>query len=333
MMRTRKTGDNTHLKQKWDLTRVRIGISSCLLGERVRYDGGHKRDSFLADIFGRYVEWVPVCPEFEMGLGVPRESLRLVDKEGNIQLIAPASGADNTRLMYTYAEKRLAELKALQLCGYVLKRGSPSCGMERVTVYRNGAPLNKSGRGLFAQKLIARFSYLPVEEEGRLNDVRLRENFVSRVFALRRWQIVEQQGLTAAALIQFHAEHKFLLVAHSQAGAKRLGALVGGIRKSTLRGASRTYFDLFFEVMQHSPTVRNHTNVLQHMAGYVSEHLGQTDRSELTDLIDRYRRGLVPLIVPVTLLRHYVRKYEVTYLADQVYLDPHPDELMLLNHL
>jgi uncharacterized protein YbgA (DUF1722 family)/uncharacterized protein YbbK (DUF523 family) len=323
-----------HLKEKSDLKRVRIGISSCLLGDRVRYDGGHKRDTFLADIFGRYVEWVPVCPEFEMGLGVPRESLQLVHEKGDVRLIAPASGTDNTRLMNVYAEKRLADLEALQLCGYVLKRGSPSCGMERVTVYRHGSPLNRSGRGLFAEKLVARFPYLPVEEEGRLNDVRLRENFVSRVFALRRWQIaVEDRGLTAAALIEFHAQHKFVLMAHNQVGARRLGALIGGIRKETLRQAARAYFDLFFQVIRHPPTVRNHTNVLQHMAGYVSEHLGPTDRSELTELIDRYRCGVVPLIVPVTLLRHYVRKHEVPYLADQVYLDPHPDELMLLNHL
>ena len=321
------------MKKKSELKRVRIGISSCLLGERVRYDGGHKRDSFLADIFGQYVEWVPVCPEFEMGLGVPRESLRLVDEKGEVRLIAPASGTDNTRLMSAYAEKRLDELEAQQLCGYVLKRGSPSCGMERVTVYRNATPLNRSGRGLFAEKLVARFPYLPVEEEGRLNDVRLRENFVSRVFALRRWQIAQEGGLTAAALIQFHAQHKFVLMAHSQVGARRLGALIGGIRKSTLREGARAYFDLFFQVMRHPPTVRNHTNVLQHMAGYVSEHLGPTDRTELTELIDRYHSGLVPLIVPVTLLRHYVRKFEIAYLADQFYLNPHPDELMLLNHL
>jgi uncharacterized protein YbgA (DUF1722 family)/uncharacterized protein YbbK (DUF523 family) len=321
------------LKKKSDVQRVRIGISSCLLGERVRYDGGHKRDSFLADIFGRYVEWVPVCPEFEMGLGVPRESLRLVNEKGDVRLIAPLSGTDNTRLMNVYAEKRLTELEAQQLCGYVLKRGSPSCGMERVRVYRKGTPLHRSGRGLFAEKLVEHFPYLPVEEEGRLNDVRIRENFVSRVFALRRWQIAVQDGLTAAALMQFHAHHKFALMAHSQVGTKRMGALIGGVRKPTLRDAARSYFELFSQVMRHPPTVRNHVNVLQHMAGYVSEHLDPTDRSELTELIDRYRRSLVPLIVPVTLLRHYVRKYEVAYLADQVYLDPYPDELMLLNHL
>jgi uncharacterized protein YbgA (DUF1722 family)/uncharacterized protein YbbK (DUF523 family) len=323
----------TDPKTKTELQHVRIGISSCLLGERVRYDGGHKRDSFLADIFGRYVEWVAVCPEFEMGLGVPRESLRLVNEHGHVQLIAPNSGLDHTDLMTTYAEKRLTELETQQLCGYVLKRSSPSCGMERVRVYRNGVPLHKSGRGLFAENLLRRFPCLPVEEEGRLNDVRIRENFVSRVFAYRRWQIAAQEGFTTAALMQFHSQYKFVLMAHNQAGAKRLGTLIGGVRKSTFREALLKYFELFFEVMRHPPTTRNHTNVLQHMAGYVSEHLDRTDRSELTELIDRYRRGLVPLIVPVTLLRHYVRKYESAYLVDQVYLNPHPDELMLLNHL
>ena len=156
------------MKKKSDVKRVRIGISSCLLGERVRYDGGHKRDSFLADIFGRYVEWVPVCPEFEMGLGVPRESLRLVHEKGDVRLIAPASRTDNTRLMNVYAEKRLAELEAQQLCGYVLKRGSPSCGMERVTVFRNGSPLNRSGRGLVAERLVARFLIFPLKKDASM---------------------------------------------------------------------------------------------------------------------------------------------------------------------
>jgi uncharacterized protein YbgA (DUF1722 family) len=268
-----------------------------------------------------------------MGLGVPRETLRLVNEGDGVRLIAPDSRTDRTDLMNAYAEKRLAELEAQHLCGYVLKRGSPSCGMERVRVYRKGVPLHRSGRGLFAESLFKRFPHLPMEEEGRLNDVRIRENFVSRVFAYRRWQVAAEEGLTTAALMRFHAQHKFVLMAHSQAGAKRLGMLVGGIRKAALRDAIRSYFESFFQVMQHPPTVRNHANVLQHMAGYVSEHVDQTDRSELTDLVDRYRRGLVPLIVPVTLLRHYVRKHGIAYLADQVYLDPHPDELMLLNHL
>jgi uncharacterized protein YbgA (DUF1722 family)/uncharacterized protein YbbK (DUF523 family) len=316
-----------------EFQRVRIGISSCLLGEAVRYDGGHKRDSFLTDVFGKYVEWVSVCPEFEIGLGVPRESLRLVDETGSVRLVAPASGADHTQAMKAYARKRLAELQKQNLCGYILKRDSPSCGMERVRVYRDGAVLHRSGRGLFAENLVKRFPHLPVEEEGRLNDVRIRENFVSQVFAYRRWQVATEDGLTPPTIIRFHAAHKYALMAHGQAGSKRLGAMVAAIRKPGIREAARSYFEAFFELMQHPPTTRNHTNVLQHMAGHVSGRLDPTDRAELIDLIDRYRRGLVPLIVPVTLIRHYVRKHDVAYLADQVYLNPHPDELMLLNHL
>jgi uncharacterized protein YbgA (DUF1722 family)/uncharacterized protein YbbK (DUF523 family) len=316
-----------------EFPRVRIGISSCLLGEAVRYDGGHKRDSFLTDVFGKYVEWVSVCPELEIGLGVPRESLRLLDEAGNLRLIAPASGTDHTRAMNSYAQKRLAELEKQNLCGYILKRGSPSCGMERVRVYRDENVLHRSGRGLFAENLFKRFPHLPVEEEGRLNDVRIRENFVSQVFAYRRWQIATEDGLAPSTIMEFHAAHKYALMAHSQAGARRLGALAAGIRKPGIREAATSYFEAFSEVMQHPPTTRNHTNVLQHMAGYVSDRLDHIDRAELTDLIDRYRRGLVPLIVPVTLIRHYVRKYDVAYLADQVYLNPHPGELMLLNHL
>jgi uncharacterized protein YbgA (DUF1722 family)/uncharacterized protein YbbK (DUF523 family) len=309
--------------------RVRVGISSCLLGEKVRYDGGHKRDNFLVEVFGRYVEWVPVCPEFEIGLGVPRETLRLEDRGNGVRLIS-ASGTDHTTKMNNWSRRRLQELNGYDLCGYVLKRSSPSCGLERLKVYRHTGVLHKHGTGLYASALRERFGNLPLEEdlpleeEGRLNDPRLRENFVSAVFSCKRWNDLRAKGLTAARVMQFHARHKFLLMAHSQIGTRKLGNL-------TSRGEE--YFDAFAEVMRRTPTRRNHTNVLQHLAGYFSEELSSSDRAELTQVIDGYRGGLVPLIVPITLIRHYVRKFSVAYLEDQVYLDPHPRELMLLNEL
>jgi uncharacterized protein YbgA (DUF1722 family)/uncharacterized protein YbbK (DUF523 family) len=316
------------------ITPVRLGISSCLLGQEVRFDGGHKRDAFLVEVFGRYVEWVQVCPEVEMGLGVPRETMRLESHGGEVRLITPKTGADHTERLRTFADNRLAALANERLCGYIFKKDSPSCGMERVRVYPNHTSPNRSGRGLFAAALMQRFPYLPVEEEGRLNDPRLRENFVSRVFAYQRWRQMAEKPITRAALMGFHARHKFLLVAHSQIGTQRLGRLLAHPEQFPDENALATaYLEGFAEVMRKTPTRRSHTNVLQHLAGYVSKPLDPDEREELTEMIDQYRRGLLPLIVPVTLIRHYVRKFKVPYLLDQVYLTPHPHELMLLNQL
>jgi uncharacterized protein YbgA (DUF1722 family)/uncharacterized protein YbbK (DUF523 family) len=313
---------------------VRIGISSCLLGQKVRYDGGHKRDPYLVEVFGRYVEWVPVCPEVEMGLGVPRDTLRLELQGDDIRLIMPKTGADYTERLRTFAGQRLAALAKDRLDGYILKKDSPSCGMERVRVYAHDGMPRKTGQGVFAAALTQYFPHLPVEEEGRLNDPRLRENFVTRVFAYRRWRQMAEQAISRAALLRFHAQHKFVLVAHNQAGAQRLGRLLARPKHwADDRTLAAAYLDGFTDVMRRTPTRRSHTNVVQHLAGYVSDRLDSDDRSELTDMIDRYRRGMLPLIVPVTLLRHYVRKFQVPYLLDQVYLSPHPHELMLLNHL
>ena len=317
-----------------DGSRVRIGISSCLLGETVRFDGGHKKDEFLTSHFGRYVEWVPVCPEFEIGLGVPRESLRLVGDGKSTHLVAPRSGLDHTEKMNNWTRDHARRLGDQGLCGYVLKRSSPSCGLMRVKVYKDSGLLNRDGRGLFAAGLVDRFPNLPVEEEGRLNDPRLRENFVSQVFSYSRWMSLLKEGLTRARIMRFHARHKFLLMAHRQAGARSLGNLIGRSSSSvSARRFGEEYFDEFCAVMRHTPTRRNHTNVLQHLAGYFSDQLASDDRAELSEVIDRYRRELLPLIVPITLIRHYVRKLHVEYLEGQVYLKPHPDELNLLNQL
>ncbi|HSF33954.1 MAG TPA: DUF523 and DUF1722 domain-containing protein [Candidatus Tectomicrobia bacterium] len=316
------------------ITPVRLGISACLLGQKVRYDGGHKRDAFLVEVFGRYVEWVPVCPEVEMGLGVPRDALRLELQGDDIRLIMPETGTDYTEGMRAFAATRLAALASERLCGYIFKKDSPSCGTERVRLYPNHGVPRKAGQGVFAAALMQRFPHLPIEEEGRLNDPRLRENFVARVFAFQRWRQMAEQSISRAALLRFHAQHKFLLLAHSQVGTQRLGRLVAqpeaSVDAQTLASA---YLDGFTEVMRRTPTRRGHTNVLQHLAGYVSDHLDGDEREELTQMIEHYRRGLLPLIVPVTLIRHYVRKFRVAYLLDQVYLTPHPHELMLLNQL
>jgi uncharacterized protein YbgA (DUF1722 family)/uncharacterized protein YbbK (DUF523 family) len=312
---------------------IRIGVSSCLLGENVRYDGGHKRNVFLTDVLAQYVEWTPVCPELEMGLGVPRESIQL-ERAGNlIQLVGTKSRTDHTTTMNQWSKRRLKELAQKDLCGYILKKGSPSCGLERVRVYdHNGVP-SRNGRGLFAEALISRFGNLPVEEEGRLQDPKLRENFIERVFAYRRLQTLFAARWTARGVVDFHTRHKLLLMAHSPAAYRELGRLVAAVRKTPRKAFEQEYASLFMEGMRAIATRGRHANVLQHMLGYLRKQLDKESVKEVSGLIEDYRRGLAPLIVPITLVRHYVRLFKIEYLSGQLYLDPHPKELMLRNHV
>jgi len=312
---------------------IRIGVSACLLGQPVRYDGGHKRDDFLVHTLGRYVEWVPVCPEVEVGLGTPRDTLRLERHAGHIHLVTPKTGVDHSDRMRRFAARRVAELAKQGLCGFVLKKGSPSCGMERVRVHAASRVPARDGRGLFAEALLERMPTLPVEEEGRLNDPRLRENFVERVFAYRRLRQLFGGGFRIADLIAFHTAHKLLVMAHSPKAYAELGRLVGGAKEQP-RGALRSRYEAaLMDALRIVATPRRHANVLQHMLGYLSRHLAPPDRQEVLELIEDHRRGLVPLLVPLTLIRHHARRLESSYLLGQVYLEPHPKELMLRNHV
>ncbi len=326
---------HTSIPPEGDVTRkLRLGISSCLLGQEVRFDGGHKRDRFLTDVLGPYVTWVPVCPEVEIGLGTPRPPIRLERSQAGVRLVMPSTEEDLTDRMSEYAVDRISRLEKHGLAGYILKKDSPSCGMERVKIRdRNGVPA-RDGVGLFAVELMRLAPNLPVEEEGRLNDPRLRENFITRIFAFQRWMDLESAGPSMRRLMEFHASHKYTLMARNQAGMRRLGRLLGDAKRGDPadRLASR-YLEGFTEVLRRAPTRRGHTNVLRHLAGYVSSDIDGGDRSELTEAIDRYHEGLLPLIVPITLLRHHVRRLEVETLQNQVYLWPHPHELMLLNHV
>jgi uncharacterized protein YbgA (DUF1722 family)/uncharacterized protein YbbK (DUF523 family) len=312
---------------------IRMGISSCILGEKVRFNGGHKRDRYLTDVFGKYVEWVSVCPEVEVGMGIPRPTVRLVQIEDRLHMISQ-KGKDYTEQMNRFTNTRTEVLASENLSGYILKSGSPSCGMERVRFYdADGVPRGRGG-GLFAIGLMAKFPHLPIEDEGRLKDARIRENFVSRVFAYHRWMKLAETGLTRSGLVAFHQAHKYVLMAHNQEGARRLGRLVAQPHKhGPIEQLADAYFSEFMTVMKRTPSRRSHTNVLQHMAGYVSKLIDTADRNELTYMIDQYRTDRLPLIAPMIMLRHHVRKLDVAYLKDQVYLDPHPDELMLLNQL
>ena len=312
---------------------LRLGISRCLLGDEVRFDGGHKRDNFLTDVFGRYVEWIPVCPEVEAGLGTPREAMRLVGDPAHPRLLTITSGQDYTRALEKMTTGRLAELGELDLSGYVFKRGSPSCGVERVRVYTEQGMPSHSGAGIFARAFVEQFPLIPVEEEGRLCDAPLRENFIERVFCYRRYQDLLEGGVTRQAVIQFHTIHKYLLMAHSPQHYQVLGRLVGLAERYRPRELARRYGELFMAALAVKATVRKHVNVLQHILGYFKGQLAAREKAELLGVIGDYHRGLTPLIVPLTLIKHYVQQFEVHYIRDQVYLNPHPKELMLRNHV
>jgi len=312
---------------------LRIGISACLLGQEVRFDGGHKRDRFLTDTFGQFVEWVSVCPEVEAGFGTPREAMRLVDDEGRLRLVTVKTGVDLTSRMERFAHRRVAQLAAEDLSGYVLKKDSPSCGVERVKVYNAHAAPSRSGQGLFAAALCARYPHLPVEEEGRLSDARLRENFVERVFAYRRLRELFTGRWTVGSLVRFHTAHKLTLMAHSVVAYRELGRLVATASTAKRSDLEGDYTRRFMTALAALATPRRHTNVLQHMAGYLKTVLDADSKAELQGAIEDYHRGLVPLIVPITLLRHHIRHHGVAYLAGQTYLEPHPRELMLRNHV
>ena len=310
-----------------------LGISQCLLGEHVRYDGGHKRDRFLTDVLGRFVEWVPVCPETEAGLGIPREAMRLVSTNGSPHLITINSKIDHTSLITQFSRKKIRELKKNQLDGYILKRNSPSCGFHHVRVYTPQGMPSTSGVGLFADILQRSLPRLPVEDEGRLQDLSIRENFIERIFCAHRWNLLQRERLSRGHIVQFHTQHKYLLLAHSRSHYQQLGRLVASANQYTPHQLADIYGPIFAEALQVKATVRKHVNVLQHLLGHLKKLLIKVERDELQESIWDYHRAITPLTVPLTLISHYVRVFDIEYLSDQVYLNPHPKELMLRNHV
>ncbi len=314
--------------------RIRLGISACLLGQKVRYDGGHKLDHFLADELGRYVEWLPVCPEVECGLPVPREAMHLVGDPDNPRLVTIKSGIDLTEQMATWAKRRVEELAAEGLHGFVFKKDSPSSGLYRVRVYNEHGMAERIGVGMFPREVMRRFPLLPLEEEGRLNDARLRENFIERVFTYYRWTITLQTGPTPGELVRFHTAHKLTLMAHSPAHAQKLGRLVAQIGRRPLSEIVAEYGPLLMEALKAIATPGRQFNTMQHLFGFLKDSLSADDKQELLEQMEDYRRGLTPLIVPLTLFKHHIRRLPVPdWVHQQVYLNPYPKELMLRNRV
>jgi uncharacterized protein YbgA (DUF1722 family)/uncharacterized protein YbbK (DUF523 family) len=313
---------------------IRLGISTCLLGENVRYDGGHKLDRFLVGTLGQYVEWVPVCPEVEIGLPIPRESLRLVGDPEAPRLVTLKSGQDHTERMQTWAKERLEQLAETRIYGFVFKKGSPSSGLYRVKVYtENGMP-SHVGTGIFAREVMKRFPLLPLEEEGRLHDMHLRENFFDRVFACYRWTNLLEEDPTPGGLVKFHTSHKLALMAHNPSHYQEMGRLVAQAGSLPWEELAAQYGQYLMEGLSVMTSPGKHANVLQHVMGFLKDRLSREDKAELLATIEDYRRELVPLIVPLTLLQHHLRRHPVPdWVHQQVYLNPYPKELLLRNHV
>ncbi|NJD61936.1 MAG: DUF1722 domain-containing protein [Deltaproteobacteria bacterium] len=312
---------------------VRILVSSCLLGEKVRYDGGHKRDPFLVDTLGQFVEYVPVCPEVECGLPTPREAMHLVGNPADPHLVAIKTDADCTGRMKRWAHGKLSELEGLELCGYICKKGSPSSGMERVPVYGGSGIPSRVGAGMFTKAFMERFPLIPVEEEGRLRNPDLRERFVVRMFTLRRFRDAIRRGRARGTLVEFHTSHKLLLLAHGRPLYAEMGKLVARAKELPLEELYRRYQRLLLEALRRRATPARCADALLHAMGYLRPLLSPDEKRELLEAIEQHRNRLTPLVVPVTLTRHYARKFDVVYLNRQAFLNPHPVERMLQNHV
>ena len=325
---------SNHLQNMYEsgLGQLRLGVSACLLGARVRFDGGHKRNRYLIDELGAYFEFVPFCPEVAIGLGTPRPTIRLVgDPDSPRALGSRDDGLDVTDALQQYSAARAQRLDGLS--GFVFKKDSPSCGMARVKVYRDTGMPQRDGVGIFARAVQQANPLLPVEEEGRLNDSALRENFISRVFVYARWQALCRQGLRKKSLLDFHTRHKLLVMAHSPDAYRELGRMLARLDNADLDALAGRYISQLMEVLKAQASRKRHVNVLQHVLGYLRKHVDAANRADLVDVIDDYRRGVVPLVVPVTLLKHHFRRNPNSYISQQVYMDPHPRELMLRNTL
>ena len=313
--------------------KIKLGVSACLMGEQVRWNGGHARDRYLTDILGQYVEYVPVCPEVECGMGVPRETLHLVGDPDNPNLVTTKTNIDHTDRMNAWARKRVKKLEKENLCGFVFKRKSPSSGLFRVPVKTSKGMPRKKGQGIFARVFTEHFPLVPVEEDGRLHDSKLRETFIEQIFTLMRWRETLSKRKSMGNLVDFHTRHKLLLMSHSPNHLRMMGKLVAGGKAFGMQDLFLQYETLLMAALRLKTTLKKNVNVLQDIMGYFKKQLAPDEKQELLEIIGQYRQEHVPLIVPVTLLNHYVRKYKQPYLAQQDYLNPHPVALKLRNHV
>ena len=314
------------------MEKIKIGVSACLLGENVRWNGGHARSRFVTDTLSQFMDFVPVCPEVEAGFPVPRETFRLVGRPEDPRLITTKSKTDHTDHMVAWARKKAKALEGEHLCGFIFKKDSPNSGMKAVKVYNDKGMPVKKGVGIFASAFIERFPRIPVEEDGRLNDAKLRENFIEQIFTLKRWRETISRGPSLGRLVDFHTRQKLLILSHSPQHYRRMGKLVAGGKSIQVADLFDQYESELMSALNLKTTTKKNINVLMHVLGYFKKQLTGEEKQEVLELIDQYRHGYIPLIVPVTLLNHFVKKYHQPYLQQQTYLQPHPIELKLRNH-
>ncbi|MEE9443983.1 MAG: DUF523 and DUF1722 domain-containing protein [candidate division Zixibacteria bacterium] len=310
-----------------------IGVSSCLLGARVRFDGQHKRERYIADILGDYLDFLSICPEIGAGMGIPRESVQLRGNQDSPRLIGNKSGKNWTLKLKSFSRERISKKDFSKLSGFIFKKNSPSCGMERVRLYDDKGSMRPNGIGVFARAVMEKYPFLPVEEEGRLNDIRTRENFIERIFAYYCLDNLFNGGYSGKKIIEFHTVSKYLILSHSQKHYTELGKLVAKIKQYTPAQFKKEYSRLYMEALKIKTTVKKQVNVLQHIFGFLKDYLNSEDKKYLLEVINDYHKNLVPLVVPVTLLKLFILRHGVTYIANQIYLNPHPKELMLRNHV
>lgn len=311
---------------------IRIGISSCLLGQKVRYNGDHKWNQFVVEVLGNYFKWLPICPEVEIGLGVPRDTLRLVlgpDKSDPPRLIVTKTGEDLTDRMESYAQNRISDIDPLSIHGYIFKKGSPSCGVERVSIYRGNHMDNKKGRGVFAEKLVQLYPLLPVEEEGRLSDLTLRRNWVERVFAYYRLTQLKRINPSEQDIIHFHTCHKMQLLSHSRILYKELGQLVAQVGRKNKEELLDIYGSIFMKALSIHTTRKKHADVMYHLLGFLKKKITVLDKKELVEKIEKYRLSECPLVVPITLLNHHFLHHPIPWIKQQTYLEPFPQEMLI----
>ena len=314
--------------------KIKIGMSSCLLGEEVRWDADHNHDQYVRDVLGSYFDYVSICPEVDVGMGVPRETVALYGTLENPKMITKRSKTDWTKKMNHYTKDRIHELTKENLCGYVFKGKSPSCGIGKVPIYSEfGSSRMRHGSGMFASSFVKVFPLVPVEDERRLHDPVIRENFIVRIFCFHRLQLLVRKSFSIGSLVRFHTRHKFLILSHSRKKYDDMGELVANAKKIKTAELKTRYSKLFMAALTYKSTPKKNTDVLLHMTGFLKKILTREEKKNILSVIEDYRNELLPLVVPVTLIYHQVKKHNIEYLLDQVYLNPHPKELMLRNHV
>lgn len=315
------------------MNKIPIAISSCLVGNKVRYDGGHKRSKYCLDTLSDWFEYQPICPEMGAGMPTPRPPIHLVESQQEIKVLqVDDHSIDYTEDIKQFAHKALSNVR--NISGYIVIRNSPSCGMERVKVYHeNGNPSNIKSQGVFIGELMKLRPELPVEEEGRLQDPRLRENFITRVFAYNDWQNTVLNDLSIKSLIDFHSKYKYLIMAHSYQAYRELGRLVANDGAKSLATIVSEYESLLMKSLKKIAKMKSHINTLYHIFGYLKRDLTAEAKKEVIQVIERYREGSHTLIVPITILNHYINQFGSDYIKNQAYLNPHPIELGLRNYI